>query len=302
MLDQVTSQVRQDPAQQVQADGHSETTPKVQASNSQLQVRQDPAQLVRADGHSSATSQVHATPPQLQVREEEVRLTGAAPPVHSTAEHHVRPPDTARSVQQASAAARVERAEEVRTPGATDPAHQAAEQVHADAQSQGTAPLAQLDSVREPEMQAPEEKISLLERFDPQFPPPTVPTTEHVDGWGSIDQLPVMECVMSSFPAMDEVPDQFREQWARAMEKALSRIHEAQTNGDELDRAIKWWFFLPQALLRKAGRGGRAGMGLIKKRFDAVVEEDYDKLRAALAERHRSSTKEGDKKTAKGRR
>ena len=36
--------------------------------------------------------------------------------------------------------------------------------------------------------------------------------------------------------------------------------------------------FLPQALLRKPSRGGKSGRGLVAKRFNAVVVEDWGKL------------------------
>ena len=62
------------------------------------------------------------------------------------------------------------------------------------------------------------------------------------------------------------------------MEKILTRVWENQEDSEALDRALKWWFFIPQALLRKAVRGGRAGMGLVKKRFDCIIADDYGKL------------------------
>ena len=45
-----------------------------------------------------------------------------------------------------------------------------------------------------------------------------------------------------------------------------------------MTRALKWLCFLPQALLRKPSRGGKSGRGLIVKRFNAVVVEDWGKL------------------------
>lgn len=45
-----------------------------------------------------------------------------------------------------------------------------------------------------------------------------------------------------------------------------------------MDRNLKWWFAMPQILLRRPRRGGKAGNGLIKKRFDCIAEDDYSKL------------------------
>jgi len=131
----------------------------------------------------------------------------------------------------------------------------------------------------------PSEKFSLLDRINPIMPESLTTTMDgyaardaYADGFAHIDQLSAMDCVLSPFQAMEEVPKQHQEVFASAMEKILTRVWENQTEGIELDRALKWWFFLPQCLLRKATRGGRAGMSLVKKRFDCVINEDYGQL------------------------
>ena len=43
-------------------------------------------------------------------------------------------------------------------------------------------------------------------------------------------------------------------------------------------RTLKWMCYLPQALLRKPSRVGKSGRGLVAKRFNAVVVEDWVKL------------------------
>ena len=77
---------------------------------------------------------------------------------------------------------------------------------------------------------------------------------------------------------MEEIPAQHRETWAHAVDTVLKKLSEAQDEGEDLDPALKWWFFLPQALCRKAGRGGRAGIGQIKKRFNCIVQGDFGEL------------------------
>ena len=125
---------------------------------------------------------------------------------------------------------------------------------------------------------AAEEMISLRERVDPVVPGP-LPTLQ-VDeaGWGEIDKLGAWECALSPFTALEEVPAQHREAWGLAMNKVHRKIWEAEGQGEEMDRALKWWFFLPQALLRQAQRGGRAGVGQIRKRFNSVINGDFGEL------------------------
>ena len=60
--------------------------------------------------------------------------------------------------------------------------------------------------------------------------------------------------------------------------KVHMNIWEAEEDGEELDRALKWWFFLPQALCRRALRGGRTGVSQIRKRFNCVVTGDCGEL------------------------
>lgn len=142
-----------------------------------------------------------------------------------------------------------------------------------------------INQFKEPGGILPNEKFSLLDRVDPIMPMPLTTTMDgytalstYADGFETIDQLSAMECVLSPFRAMDEVPKQHQEVFARAMEKILTRVWENQVDGEELDRALKWWFFIPQCLLRKATRGGRAGMGLVKKRFDCIINDNYGEL------------------------
>ena len=94
--------------------------------------------------------------------------------------------------------------------------------------------------------------------------------------------MSVMDCVLCPFQAIEEVPNQYRELFASAMHKIITRVWENQEEGEELDRALKWWFLIPHALLRKAGRGGKAGMGQIKKRFDCIAKENYAGLLTLL--------------------
>ena len=59
---------------------------------------------------------------------------------------------------------------------------------------------------------------------------------------------------------MENVPRQHREVWGKAMARVLCRIVGAD-NSIEMDRALKWFLILIQALFRQARRGGRRGKG-----------------------------------------
>ena len=141
------------------------------------------------------------------------------------------------------------------------------------------------ESTKEHSEVSSDDSLSLLDRVDPIMPDRLTSSMDsyiavgtYADGFEHIDQLSAMECVLSPFQAMDEVPKQFREVFAKAVETILGRVFQNQDEGEELNRALKWWFFIPQALLRKARRGGRAGMGLVKQRFDCIINENYGKL------------------------
>ena len=120
-----------------------------------------------------------------------------------------------------------------------------------------------------------EEYVDIQDRVNPLVPGPQPLVRQDEDGWDEIDQLGAWDCALSPFQAISEVPAQHREAWAMAMDKVLRKIWDNQEESEELDRAIKWWFFLPQALCRRAQRGGRAGVGQIKQRFNCIVRGDY---------------------------
>ena len=151
---------------------------------------------------------------------------------------------------------------------------------------QGELPTQQPQTAGPPPLQTPqgggrhfgEETLDLSGRVNPVIPGPLDQIRQDEEGWGEIDRLGAWDCALSPFQAIEEVPAQHREVWALAMDRVHRRVWEAQEDCEELDRALKWWFFLPQALCRRAQRGGRAGIGQIKKRFNSVVKGDYGEL------------------------
>ena len=57
----------------------------------------------------------------------------------------------------------------------------------------------------------------------------------------------------------------------------LTKVQVAESEED-LDRALKWLSFLPQALLRKARQGGKSGRDNIACRFNCLTRGDWGRL------------------------
>ena len=79
---------------------------------------------------------------------------------------------------------------------------------------------------------------------------------------------------MSSFPALQEVPDQHEQAWVETFSKVLRKWREANTVLETI-LALSWFLFLPQALLRRPTRGGRAGRKEVARRFNFVALGDW---------------------------
>ena len=135
-----------------------------------------------------------------------------------------------------------------------------------------------------------EEKVNIKDWFEPEVPGPQESISNaDAEGWSMIDALGAWDCTLSRFSAIEEIPAQHREIWANAVRRILEKIDEARAGSLEMDRALKWWLFLPQALCRQAGRGGRAGVGQVRKRFDCVVRGDYGTLVELWQKDHESA-------------
>lgn len=124
-----------------------------------------------------------------------------------------------------------------------------------------------------------EEYGELSDRCSPEVPGPRVtqPEGETVDGWHFIDQLGTMECFMSRFTTVQDVPGPYQAAWTMAWATVLQREVAAETDLAK-ERALKWICFLSQGLLRTPRRGSRAGRGAVAQRFRAVVQGDWGSL------------------------
>ena len=92
-------------------------------------------------------------------------------------------------------------------------------------------------------------------------------------------KLGAWKSLISGFGALDEVPGQHRATWAWAWGEVLRRVLQAEEESEELDCALMWLLFLPQALLRKpVGRGGSRGRGFVNRRFNALAQGQWGEV------------------------
>ena len=89
-----------------------------------------------------------------------------------------------------------------------------------------------------------------------------------VGGWGAL---------LVEGQVLQEVPVQHKEVWARGFLEVVGRVVEA-SSAQELDIALMWLLFLPQAVLRQSKRGGRSGRGLVARRFNALATGQWGQL------------------------
>ena len=106
-----------------------------------------------------------------------------------------------------------------------------------------------------------EEYGNLAERREAQVPGTrvTLPEEECLDGWHIIDKLGAEECFHCTFPTMQDVPGGFQLIWTQALATVLTREVEAESSLAK-QRALKWFCFLSQGLLRTQRRGAKAGV------------------------------------------
>ena len=112
--------------------------------------------------------------------------------------------------------------------------------------------------------------MQVAERMHPVVPPPSEIAGEDSDGWCLIDKVGAWDSFLCEFQVLEEVPSQHEGAWTWAFSTVLERLQSADSPL-ELDRALMWLCFLPQALLRQGIRGGRAGRNLVAQRFNSLA-------------------------------
>ena len=126
------------------------------------------------------------------------------------------------------------------------------------------------------------EQVLIADLIDPHVPGPHPgPVVEDSDGWNYIDKWDTWACALCEFPTLLDIPRCYREVWARAMDRILSEIQEAE-DGIQLERGLKWLLILPKALFRQGRRGGKAGKGLISQRINSLIRGDWGSLLTML--------------------
>ena len=119
-----------------------------------------------------------------------------------------------------------------------------------------------------------EELFHLAHRVLPDLPPSN---PEAGDGWQAINRLGALKSFLCQFSLLQECPEQHKSAWAKAHGYVLQRWRAALIK-EEVDTALLWMGFLPQALLRKASRGGKVGRAQVAHRFNCVTIGDWGGL------------------------
>ena len=118
----------------------------------------------------------------------------------------------------------------------------------------------------------------MRDRISPDIPPPRLPPAGDSNiEWAQIDRIGDWKAIISPFGAIDQIPAQHKAVWAWAWGAILVKVQSAVSDLD-LDRALMWFLFLPQALCRKPRRGGVQGRGFINKRFNALANQKWGDL------------------------
>jgi len=107
----------------------------------------------------------------------------------------------------------------------------------------------------------------------PEGPNLTSPTGA---GVAAIDGLDIFTPLTNGFRHRRAVPNPVGPRWLQAVERVMGWINDAATAQDR-DRALKWWWFLPDILWR-TDRGGKRGYQQFLQRVDRFVSGDYDRL------------------------
>ena len=131
----------------------------------------------------------------------------------------------------------------------------------------------------------PGDRGDLAERVNPAVPGPRQTPAPDTSGWSEIDRLGAWQCALNPFSTLESIPGPVQAKWAKVVELTLRAILTASEE-EELNRALKWFLILPQAFLRQAKRGGRAGRSVVAGRFNAAMSGDFGSvIRLLIADR-----------------
>ena len=140
------------------------------------------------------------------------------------------------------------------------------------------------------------------ERIRPTIPQPdlTAARIPDSDGWGLIARLGPMDVFLTSFPALQEVPEQHHQAWVEAVSQVLRRWKAASTE-EETNLALFWFLFLPQGLLRRPNRGGRVGRKQTASRFNCITRGDWGTIIEMWEKDKSRQTDDRERRARRGR-
>ena len=152
------------------------------------------------------------------------------------------------------------------------PAHRQEEQQ--EVEEGGQELPVQEGQVREVRGLGEDEGEDITDRIRPVIPPPNPEAGRglDIDGWAAIGRVGAWDAMLSEVNLLEAVPEQHKSVWVWAAAEVLRRLQSAGSE-EETTQALMWWCFLPQALLRKPSRGGRAGRGIVATRFNTLGQE-----------------------------
>ena len=86
----------------------------------------------------------------------------------------------------------------------------------------------------------------------PELPPAEPVAAPTAGEWEEIDDISAVDCCLSVFSRLDDVPRAFTTHWARATVDVLEYVSDAQARGDAvaLTRGLKWFLVYHDMLLR----------------------------------------------------
>ena len=122
-------------------------------------------------------------------------------------------------------------------------------------------------------------------------PDPEAGREPNTNGWSAIGRVGAWGAMLCEHRVLEEIPDQHKATFVWGVAHILQKLHAANTDL-EIDQALEWFCFLPQALLRKPCRGGRAGRGQVARRFNTLSQGDWGGL-VEIWERDREKLRRG---------
>ena len=104
-------------------------------------------------------------------------------------------------------------------------------------------------------------------------------------GLSAIDRLSVFACAFkpTQMPVLESVPSELVDDWALIITQITDLFRDPQGDDRNSIRALKWWLFLPQVLLRRATHGGNSGQSAVRAGFARFQSGNFEELFSSYA-------------------